>query len=205
MKSWDNTRKSFVNWLSKSDLRKEFSEKIKFEGLSFWWLTSLLNKDNINQVHWYENLNQKLNFQDKKNFDKKLNYFLLFFKLIKSLILKILSNLIIRFLFFETIKKKDFNKKMNCFFALYTNCVDYKGSFIDRQYGLASYKETENKYYIIEIPENFFLIKNFFKIKKNLKNIPLKFIISNKNLKLTDIISVYFIWVAKKYELNLNY
>ena len=192
MKSWDNTRKSFVNWLSKSDLRKEFSEKIKFEGLSFWWLTSLLNKDNINQVHWYENLNQKLNFQNKKNFHEKLNYFLLIFKLIKSLILKILSNLIIRFLFFETIKKKDFNKKMNCFFALYTNCVDYKGSFIDRQYGLASYKETENKYYIIEIPENFFLIKNFFKIKKNLKNIPLKFIISNKNLKLTDIIRVYF-------------
>ena len=47
MKSWDNTRKSYVNWLSKSDLRKEFSEKIKFEELSFWWLTSLLNKDNM--------------------------------------------------------------------------------------------------------------------------------------------------------------
>ena len=49
MKSWDNTRKSYVNWLSKSDLRKEFSEKIKFEELSFWWLTSLLNKDNNNR------------------------------------------------------------------------------------------------------------------------------------------------------------
>lgn len=192
MKSWNNTRKSYVNWLSKSDLRKEFSEKLKFEGLSLWWLTSLIEKNNIKQIHWYKNLNQKLNFQNKKNFHKKLNYFLLIFKLIKSLVLKILSNLIIRFLVFETIKKKDFDKKMNCFFSLYTNCVDYKESFIDRQYGLASYKKTKNKYYIIEIPENFFLVKNFFKIKKNLIKIPLKFIISNKNLKLSDIFKIYF-------------
>src|SRR5210317_1526497 len=99
MKSWENTRKSFVNWLSECGLRKEFSEKVKFEGLSLWWLTSLLNKDNINEVDWYESLNQKLNLQNKKKFNYKINYFLLIFKLIRGLILKILSNLIFKFLF----------------------------------------------------------------------------------------------------------
>ena len=49
MSSWDNTRKKYVNWLSETNLRKEFSKKIKFENLSFWWLSDLMGKDNINE------------------------------------------------------------------------------------------------------------------------------------------------------------
>ena len=60
MKSWENTRKSFVNWLSECGLRKEFSEKVKFEGLSLWWLSDLMGKDNINESDWYIDLNKRL-------------------------------------------------------------------------------------------------------------------------------------------------
>ena len=61
MTSWDYTRKKYVNWLSETDLRKEFSKKIKFENLSFWWLSDLMSKDNINENEWYIDLNKKLN------------------------------------------------------------------------------------------------------------------------------------------------
>ena len=77
MKRWKNTRKSFVDWLSNSDLRKKFSDNIKYEDLSFWWLTLLMDKDNINQTTWYENLNKILNSKKNFFFNDKVNYFLL--------------------------------------------------------------------------------------------------------------------------------
>ena len=192
MNSWDNTRKSFVNWLSESDLREEFSKKIIFEDLSFWWLTDLMDKDNVNQTIWYENLNKKLNFNSKKNYSKKINYYLLFFKLIKSFFLKIFSIIFIKIFFYELKSNLSKLKKRDCYFALYTNCVEYEGKFIDRQYGLTSIKKCENKSYVIEIPENLFLIKNFFKIKKNLKKVPVEFVISNQKLQIINILKIYF-------------
>ena len=99
MNSWDNTRKSFVSWLSESDLREEFSKKIIFEDLSFWWLTDLMDKDNVNQTIWYENLNKKLNLDSRKNYSKKINYYLLFFKLIKSFLFKIFTIIFIKIFF----------------------------------------------------------------------------------------------------------
>ena len=36
MDKWE-TRKSYVDWLSDSELREEFSKKITFENLSLWW------------------------------------------------------------------------------------------------------------------------------------------------------------------------
>ena len=67
MKDWVYTRKSYINWLSKTKLRKEFSEKIKFDDLSLWWVTNLMNKNNRSDTNWYENLNKKLN--NKENIE----------------------------------------------------------------------------------------------------------------------------------------
>ena len=74
MDKWASTRKSYVDWLSDSELREEFSKKIIFENLSLWWLTNLMDKDNINETLWYEKLNEKLNLKNKNSFKEKLNY-----------------------------------------------------------------------------------------------------------------------------------
>tara|TARA_B110000027_G_scaffold134249_1_gene165943 strand:+ start:5639 stop:7201 length:1563 start_codon:yes stop_codon:yes gene_type:complete len=193
MNSWKNTRKSFVNWLSNSELRKKFCDNIKYENLSFWWLTLLMDKDNINQTYWYESLNKKLNSEKNFLFTDKINYFSLTLLLIKKFISKIASIIIIKVLFKTKTKKTENNCIQNCFYTMYTNMIQHNGNFIDRQYGLTSIKNIKTKNYIVEIPENFYLIKNFKIIKKNLKNIPVGFIIVNKNIKIFDILRVYFL------------
>ena len=71
-KSWEATRKIFINWLSKNQLKKEFSKNLCYDDLSLWWLTNLYAKDNANDTQWYEDLNKtffKRNFLiKKKNF-----------------------------------------------------------------------------------------------------------------------------------------
>ena len=200
MNNWDKTRKNFIDWLSDSELRTVFSKKILYKNLSIWWLTNLMDKDHYNQQEWYENLNKKLHYEDKKKLSEKLNFFLLFFHLIKNFILKLVSIFFIK-IFFRRFKRTKKFKKKNSFYSLYTNCVEFKGNFIDRQYGLASLKNIENKSYIIELPENYFLIKNYFKIKKNLKKIPVEFIISNQSLKFIDIFKIYFFCLTSLFKL----
>ena len=60
MSSWENTRKIYVEWLQKNKLRNVFSKKIKIENLSLWWLTDLVNKDNINEQKLFEDLSGSL-------------------------------------------------------------------------------------------------------------------------------------------------
>ena len=80
----------------------------------------------------------------------------------------------------------------DCYYGLYTNFIYHNGKFIDRQYGRLTITNKNKKIYIIELPENFFLLKNIFKIKKNLKKVPLNYIISNKELKFFDIFKIFF-------------
>ncbi len=188
MNKWDYTRKKYVNWLSETDLRKEFSKKIKFENLSLWWLSDLMSKDNINESEWYINLYKKLNHKKNKHAKSGYNYFYLFINLLKKIILKLISYIFIN-IFFSN--KKNILSKRDCYYGLYTNFVYHNGQFIDRQYGRLTTKNKNNKIYIIELPENFFLIKNIFKIKKNLRKVPLNYIISNKELKFFDILKIF--------------
>ena len=188
MNKWDYTRKKYVNWLSETDLRKEFSKKIKFENLSLWWLSDLMSKDNINESEWYINLYKKLNHKKNKHAKSGYNYFYLFINLLKKIILKLISYIFIN-IFFSN--KKNILSKRDCYYGLYTNFVYHDGQFIDRQYGRLTTKNKNNKIYIIELPENFFLIKNIFKIKKNLRKVPLNYIISNKELKFFNILKIF--------------
>lgn len=124
MKSWENTRKSFVNWLSECGLRKEFSEKVKFEGLSLWWLSDLMGKDNINESDWYIDLNKRLNYKKKTIHRKKNNYFYLIANLLKKFILKLISNIFIN-IFFSN--KENILSQRDCYYGLYTNFVYHNG------------------------------------------------------------------------------
>ena len=46
--SWKETQKKYSHWLSKCDLKKRICSEIKFNDLSIWWLTNLVNRDNVN-------------------------------------------------------------------------------------------------------------------------------------------------------------
>ena len=190
MKNWLKTRKAYINWLSQTRLRREFSEKITFDELSLWWATNLMDKNNRSDTKWYENLNKKIN---NKNFSKiNTNYIKLFIKLLLRFFFKILSIFLIKLILpndFSKFKKK---KTKDCFYSLLINIVDFKGKYIDRQYGLVSLKKKDEKGYIIEIPENIVLFKKIFSIKKKLKNVQLDYLILNSNLKIWDIFRVYF-------------
>ena len=99
LKNWDFTRKSYISWLSNTLLRKQFFKHIKFDDLSLWWVTNLMNKDNRNNIIWYSRLNKKLN-NEKDTKIYKINYLKFFVIFIKKFISTILSNIIDSYTFF---------------------------------------------------------------------------------------------------------
>ena len=63
---WKNTRKFYCNWASDTDLKNFFSkEENNIYGLSPWWATTLVSKDNLNNKRWYQDLGFLIN--KKKN------------------------------------------------------------------------------------------------------------------------------------------
>ena len=188
MKDWINTRESYIKWLSKSELRKEFSKKIYFENLSLWWISELMSKDNIVETQWYYNLNKRLNLNEKISFHGN-NYLILSINLFKKLFYKLISTFLIKIFFF---KKEKIPFKRDAVYGLYTNFIYFKNSFIDRQYGNFINRKSKNKIYVLELPENFYLIKNIFRIKKNLKKIPIDFVVLNKGQTFTEIFKIFF-------------
>ena len=56
MLNWENTKNKYIFWLSQNDLRKIFSSRIKYDNMSLWWLTKLIDRDFINDNTWYYDL-----------------------------------------------------------------------------------------------------------------------------------------------------
>ena len=137
-KTWESTRKIFINWLSSNELKEEFSKDFCYKDLSLWWLTNLYEKDNINSQEWYESLNKT--FFEKNFLVRKDNtYFIIgLLKLIKRFVSSIFFNIFIKIFYREKPSKENIK---NCLYALFTNLTEYKGSFIDRQYGLYGQKK----------------------------------------------------------------
>ena len=46
MLNWENTKKIYILVITKR-FKKSFSTKIKYDDLSLWWLTKLIDKDFI--------------------------------------------------------------------------------------------------------------------------------------------------------------
>ena len=191
MRDWVYTRKAYVNWLSKTKLRREFSDNVKFDDLSLWWITNLMDKDNWNDPKWYVNLNKKLNSKEE-NLKININYFVLSMKLIKRFISKLISCFVIKLILSDSFKISKKKYKRDCFYTLFYNFTKFKGKFIDRQYGLASFKKRGEKAYLIELPENLFFLNKILDTKKKLKNVPVDYVILNSIIKFSDIIKVYF-------------
>jgi len=198
MSSWENTRKIYVEWLQKNKLRNVFSKKIKIENLSLWWLTDLVNKDNINEQKWFEDLNKILSGKNiKKESDCKY-YFLLFLKSLKKLLTKIILTAFIKIFFRDKISGAYNNS--NCFYGLLSNFIEFKGVYLDRQYGLCSLNKNINKIYCIEFAENFSTIFNFYEIKRKLSKVPCDYFILNNYINIWDIIRIYIFTFRKLLE-----
>tara|TARA_Y100000816_G_scaffold177794_1_gene128363 strand:- start:1877 stop:3445 length:1569 start_codon:yes stop_codon:yes gene_type:complete len=211
-KNWEDTRRIFIDWLSNNDLKNEFSKNFCYKNLSLWWLTTLYEKDNINSQLWYKNLNKTL--LGKKNQVRKNNIYLVIgiLKLIKRFLSSIFFNIFIKIFYVE--KKSLRENKKNCVYALFTNLIEYKDYYIDRQYGFYGLKNKENFVYFVDFNESFDVIKNYFSFKKKLSKIPYDYYLSAKNVKLIEIIKIYlfcfkslikiFILIKKKNYFYIN-
>ena len=122
---WNNTRKLFLKWLFFNELRKEFYKSIKFDGLSLWWITKLINKDIILDNQWYSNLNSLLNKKEVLNLKDYNNFFI--FKLFKNFSKNLLIIFFINFFF----KKKKNISNINCFHSYERGLIKYKKKLVD--------------------------------------------------------------------------
>ena len=146
--SWEETQKKYSHWLSKCILKKRICSDIKFSDLSIWWLTNLVNRDNVNNQIWYKDLHNILN--NKKiegNYD--FLYIKFFVLLLKNLILKLLFTLFINF--FLKIKNNTIYNVKNCYHSFFMNLTLVKGNYIDRHYGLTHFREKEKAVYLIHL------------------------------------------------------
>ena len=192
--SWEQTREFYINWLSKTKLRYIFSKKFHYENLSLWWISKLIEKDNVNETEWFIKLHNV--FCGKKVDIKKSNflYFFLVIRLIKKFTTKIIFTTLIKILFKE--KNKNINTEKDCFYSLFSNLVEFKNYTIDRQYGTYSLKK-RNQIYFIDQEENLRLFYDYFKIKKKLNNIPFGYYLLNHHISIYEIIHVYYFTLKK--------
>ena len=74
-----NTNTLFHEWVSQTKLKN-----VCFESFSLWWITRIIDKDNVNvrENRWYFDLNKVLS--KKKNKIKKFYWSIFFMKLIKN-------------------------------------------------------------------------------------------------------------------------
>ena len=186
--SWEETQKKYSNWLSKCDLKKRVCSEIKLNDLSIWWLTNLVNRDNVNNQNWYKDLHNILN---NKKIEGNYNFLYVKFSLVllKNLILKLLFTLFINF--FLKIKNNTSHNVKNCFHSFFINLTLVKGCYVDRQYGLTHFRDKERAVYLIHLYENKDLLTNFFQIKKKLKNLKLEYKILNAEIKVFEILKIY--------------
>ena len=188
--SWEKTQIKYSYWLSNCALKKRICSDIKFNDLSLWWLSNLVNRDNVNNQGWYKDLNKILN-NKKIKYNYNFLYVRFIIEFIKNLILKFISILFIK-IFFKT-KKKSFYNIKNCFHSFLTNLTLVKGNYIDRQYGLTHFRDKDKAVYLIQLYEDKNLILNFFDMKRKLKNLKLQHQILNAEIKIFEIFKIYYL------------
>ena len=185
MNNWINTKKNYILWLSENKIKNFFFKKVIYDKLSLWWLTKLVDRDNIIENSWYYDLNDIIN--KKKIKKKKISYIKYFLGFLKNLIFKLFFSFVIKLFLKNDIKSY---KKRNCLYVTQPNLIEINNNFIDNQYGKLNFKR-KNNIYFIELKENFETILSIFKIKKKLSKIPLDYTIINGSVSYYKIISIY--------------
>ena len=147
-----NTNKLFHEWVSTTNLKNFFSDNICFENFSLWWITRIIDKDNVNvkENRWYYDLNSVL--AKKKNKIREFSWSIFFIKLIKNFFKNILWISYFKVMNLFLGKNIDKNKYDNCFHSFDIQINKYNDSNIDKIYGYAPFKIKKKK--------NFFLISS---------------------------------------------
>ena len=198
-KKWNKTKNKLINWLHYTELKNFFANKIFYEKLSLWWLTYIYEKDALNDHQWYQNLNAVLNKEKIKSTNNQLNIFFEFIKTFFKFIKTSIILLFIKIMYSE--RKSKLSNYNDCVHVEFANLVEYKGAYIDTQYGLFSIKNRKI-FYSINLQNDFFVIYDFFKIKKKLSKIPVNYYIVNKHLKFSDLFKVYLVTIKNFFLLN---
>ncbi len=136
--NWLRANNIYHNWVSKTKLREFFSKNIKFEGLSLWWITRLVDKDNVIENSWHNDFKKIVDGKKIKNH----NFFWILFisKLIKNFFKNLFNLLYYKSFALIFSKKIRPGQYENCFHSIDYNFQNYKREFSDRLYGLAPSK-----------------------------------------------------------------
>ena len=186
---WNTTKKLYVKWVSNSKLRYFSSKNLLIRGLSIWWATSLISKDNLNKKNWYIDLNKILN---KRNIKTNLSdnffifYIIFFLKFFKNFFLYLVWNIFIKLVSFTRYK---IIKEKKCFHSInYNFFFDKKQQlFLDRCYKYAFINKIKENFYLINVINKREYIRNIFKFK----NKKINYVIADEQLSIWDIIEVY--------------
>ena len=187
-KKWDNTLNAYVNWVANTKLRKYFSEEIKIDNFSLWWVTNICTKDNMLKNQWYYDL--KVRLTENKNIKyNKVNFYLIFCtKLLKNFITHFFWFFAIKFLSLSRYKKIN---RRNCFHSINYNFLKNDGFYIDRCYGYAPFvRNVNDNFFLVNIAKKRHFIYNFFKKRKLKKNIP--YIVADEYLSVFDVLYIYY-------------
>ena len=102
--NFKKTKKYYLNWLEKTQLRSIFSKNMIFDNFSIWWITKLVVKDNILDNNWYLKLNGILNNQKVETGNKNVfPNIILIFRLIKKFIAIIIFVTLVKIFFHHNI------------------------------------------------------------------------------------------------------
>ena len=188
-KNWNLTSKLFIDWVSRNKVKKFLVKNCIINGLSVWWVSKIVSKDNVNDKDWFIELKNKLinkNFSSSKRYFSGLYFYLEFFKnFIKNFIWIILIKLI------SFTRYRNYNIK-NCFHSYNYNFLIQKKDFNDRLHGvLLSKSKIKNNFYLVTNIKKIFFIKNLLKFNINRKKIA----ISDEFISLKDLFKINFLIV----------
>ena len=149
-----NTNKLFHEWVSTTNLKNFFSDNICFENFSLWWITRIIDKDNVNvkENRWYYDLNSVL--AKKKNKIQEFSWSIFFIKLIKNFFKNILWISYFKVMNLFLGKNIDKNKYDNCFHSFDIQINKYNDRNIDKIYGYAPFKIKKKKKFFFDFIKN---------------------------------------------------
>lgn len=182
--NWEKTNKYYVEWFARTPLRKFFSQNIKIDNFSLWWITYLCGKDNMVYNRWYYNLKGVL-FDNKKIRFNKYSFYIIF-------ILKLSSNFLKNFFWFFLIKFVSFSRykkirRKHCFHSYSYNFFKNGDFLFDRFYGKATYlKNLNDNFHIVSVIRR----RQFFSNYLKKKYIPC--VIADEFITFFNFFSVYF-------------
>ena len=184
---WLNTNKLYNQWVSKKEIRNFFSNNVCYEGLSLWWISRVVGKDNVIENQWYYELKKILHHS---TVEFRYNWLVFFLKLIKNLFKNFIDLIyfkLVNFFCNSSINKRNLNYE-NCFHSFSYNFKKFNNNYSDRLYGKAPFLNLKKNFYLITAKD-----RKLSLFKKKI----IDYYISNAYLGCIDFLKIYFITLCK--------